>query len=188
MNSNVKKLVFIALFSAMAFVLMFVHFPILPYAPFLTIDPSEIPVLIGAIMLGPIAGITIEFLKNMMNIVLAGSSTGGVGELANFIIGVALVVPTAIIYRKNQTPKGYIKASIIGVICMTIAGVIANYFLLVPLYFGLSITSEDYFVKCMIYFILAIIPFNIIKGTLSCALTYLFLKPLSKHIQKFKIK
>ena len=91
MTSNLNKMVKVSLLTGIAFILMFFDFPVLPMFPWLRIDLSDVPALMGAFAFGPLAGILIEFLKVTMNFLLQGSSTGGVGELANFIIGASFV-------------------------------------------------------------------------------------------------
>ena len=101
--TNVSKLVKIAMLAAVATVLMLVEFP-LPFIapPFYELDFSEVPVLIGAFAMGPLAGAIIELIKILLNFVLNGTVTAGVGELGNFIVGCALIVPAAMIYKKSK--------------------------------------------------------------------------------------
>ena len=105
-NTNVKMLVQIAMLSAVAAVLMLVEFPLPFLAPsFYQLDFSEVPVLIGAFAMGPLAGAAIELVKILMNFVLNGTVTAGIGELANFLMGCALVVPAGMIYRRVKNKK-----------------------------------------------------------------------------------
>ena len=105
-GTNVRMLVQIAMLSAVAAVLMLIEFPLPFIAPsFYELDFSEVPVLIGAFAMGPLAGAVIELIKVLLNFVLNGTVTAGVGELANFLIGCAFVVPAGILYRKNKSRK-----------------------------------------------------------------------------------
>lgn len=107
MNRN-KKLnisIKIGILSAIGVILMFFQIPIVPAFPWLQIDLSDIPALIGGFAFGPLAGIIIEALKNILHILVSGSSTGGVGEIANFLIGVSFVWPASYIYNKEKRRK-----------------------------------------------------------------------------------
>ena len=104
----------IGVLSAIAAILMVVEIP-LWFAPgFYKIDLSELPVLIGGFAMGPIAGIIIELIKILLYLVIHGSSTGGVGDLANFILGCSFVVPAVLIYKKQKSKKGAIIGMSIG--------------------------------------------------------------------------
>ena len=102
---GVKALVQIGMLSAIAIILMMFEIP-LPFAPtFYKIDLSEVPVLVGCFAMGPMAGVLVELVKILLNLVMTGTSTAGVGEIANFIIGCSFCVPAGLIYRKNRTRK-----------------------------------------------------------------------------------
>ena len=117
-----KKLAFIGLFGAVASVLMFLEFP-LPFAPgFYKLDLSEVPVLIGAFALGPVSGFFIELIKILVHLVIKGTQTAGIGELANLVIGCAFVLPAALIYRAGKTRKRAVIGMITGTLVMTVAG------------------------------------------------------------------
>ena len=102
---GVKALVQIGMLSAIAVVLMMFDIP-LPFAPtFYKIDLSEVPVLVGCFAMGPMAGVLVELVKILLNLVLTGTQTAGVGEIANFIIGCSFCVPAGLIYKKKQNKK-----------------------------------------------------------------------------------
>ena len=110
---GVKAIVKIGMLAAVAVILMLFEIP-LPFAPsFYEIDFSEVPVLVGCFAMGPFAGALIELIKILLNFVLTGTQTAGVGEIANFIIGCALCVPAGLIYRRNRTRKN----ALIGMAC-----------------------------------------------------------------------
>lgn len=179
MTSNLNKMVKISLLTGIAFILMFFDFPVLPMFPWLRIDLSDVPALMGAFAFGPLAGILIEFLKVTMNFLLQGSSTGGVGELANFIIGASFVAPAAWIYFKNKSKKTAILGMVVGVIVMEIIGIIANVYFLLPVY-GMKMAPE----ALMQYVTVGLLPFNGIKGVLVSGLTYVLYKKVSVAIFK----
>ena len=115
--------------SSVASILMLIEFP-LPFIapPFYQLDFSEIPVLIGAFSMGPMAGILIEMIKIILNLCINGTMTAGVGELANFVIGCALVLPAAFIYKRKKTKKAAIVGLVTGTVFMTIFGCFINSF------------------------------------------------------------
>ncbi|WP_346707016.1 ECF transporter S component [Massilistercora timonensis] len=142
---NVRKMAQVAMLGAIAVVLMLFEIP-LPFAPsFYEIDFSEVPVLVGCFTMGPLAGVAIELVKILLNLVINGTATAGVGELANFLIGCALVLPAAIIYKRMHTRKGAIIGMATGTIFMTVVGCFLNAFLLLPTYavaFGMPIEGS----------------------------------------------
>lgn len=186
MKQNFKNRVImtkISLLAAFGAVLMYFEIPILPAFAWLKIDFSGVPALIGAFAFGPVVGVVIEALKILISFLIKGSGTGGVGELANLIVGAAIVIPAGIIYRRNRTRKAAILSLVVGIISMTIVGVLANYFILVPLYsaFMPALKESDYVAK---YLITGIVPFNLIKGGLVSAVTVLVYKRISVLINR----
>ncbi|MGO5165321.1 MULTISPECIES: ECF transporter S component [unclassified Candidatus Paralachnospira] len=131
---SVKNLVTIAVLSAVAAVLMYLEFPLWFAPPFYELDFSEIPVLVGAFSMGPAAGFIIEALKIVLKLLLKGSTTMGVGDWANLLIGCALVIPASLIYMKNRTKKGAILGLLVGTLTMAAVGCFLNAYVLLPTY------------------------------------------------------
>ena len=124
----------IGMLGAIATVLMLFEIP-LPFAPsFYEIDFSEVPVLVGCFSMGPLAGALIELVKIILNFVINGTTTAGVGEVANFIIGCSFCVPAGIIYKRNKTKKDAIIGMVVGTLFMTILGCFVNAYILLPTY------------------------------------------------------
>ena len=118
--------------SAIAVVLMLFEIP-LPFAPaFYQIDFSEVPVLVGCFAMGPAAGAAIEFLKILLNFAINGTVTAGVGEVANFLIGCALVIPAGLIYQRKRTRQRAVTGMVVGTVLMTAAGCVLNAYVLLP--------------------------------------------------------
>ncbi len=176
--------------AGVAILLMFFETP-LPLMPvFLKFDLSEIPVMLAAFALGPVSVIIIEFIKNLAHLPFTG--TGGVGELANFLVGCALTVPAAIIYRKHKTKKTAIIGMAAGTLTMTLFASLLNYFIMIPFYIkvmglpfeaivGMSAEAGNKLVtdlKTLIVFVF--VPFNIFKGLFVSVLVALIYKPLSR--------
>ena len=176
-RNKVRMMAQIGMLSAIAVVLMLFEIP-LPFAPaFYEIDFSEVPVLIGCFAMGPLAGAAIEFLKILLNFAINGTTTAGVGEIANFLIGCSLVVPAALIYRWKRTRTGAIIGMITGTVFMTVVGCFLNAFVLLPTYavaFGMPIdglvqmgTAVNSAITSLTTFVLfAVAPFNLLKGCL----------------------
>lgn len=118
-----RTLALVGMLSAVAVVLMTFDIP-LPFAPtFYKIDFSEVPVLIGCFTMGPLAGVGIELIKNLLHIVISGTQTAGVGEVANFLIGCAFIVPAGLIYHKKHTRTGALIGDVIVPVIITLLGI-----------------------------------------------------------------
>ena len=173
-SRSTNLMVKIALLATIGLLLSFVEFPILPAFSYLKIDLGDIPALIGAFAFGPIVGIGIEALKNLIILLFHPSPTGGIGELANFIVGAAFVGTAGLFYSRNKTKKTATISLVVSIISIVIAGVVSNYLLIVPLYFGKMATND--LIHYMVY---GIIPFNLIKGVIISAVTMLIYKRVS---------
>ena len=187
---GVKALVKIGMLAAVAVILMIFEIP-LPFAPaFYEIDFSEVPVMVGCFAMGPLAGALIELVKILLNFVITGTDTAGVGELANFIIGCSLCVPAGLIYRRNRTRKNALIGMITGALLMTVIGCVINAFVLLPTYavaFGLSMdklvamgTAVNSGITGISTFVMfAVAPFNLLKGILVSVIVFLIYKKIS---------
>jgi len=186
---SVKNMAKISILSVIAFILMQIELPLPIFPSFLKVDLSDLPALIGGFALGPAVGILIELFKNLMH--LARTSTSGVGELANFLVGIALVVPASMIYFRNKTKKNAIIGLLVGTIIMGIVGGLFNYFVLLPFYanvmkfpmdaivsMGTIVNKNIVDVKTLIFY--AIIPFNAFKGVVISVFTLLVYKRISR--------
>ncbi len=187
---KIRTIAQVGMLAAIATVIMLFEIP-LPFAPsFYELDLSEVPVLVGCFAMGPIAGAVIELVKIILNFVINGTITGGIGEFANLMIGCALCVPAGIIYRKNRTRKGAIIGLITGTVFMTVIGCLLNAYVLLPVYakvfqmpldalveFGTKINPAITSLSTFVMF--AVAPFNILKGIVVSAITILIYKKIS---------
>ncbi|MCI9127149.1 MAG: ECF transporter S component [Eubacterium sp.] len=190
-----RNLVLMAIFAALAAVLMLLEFPLPFIAPsFYEIDLSEIPVLIGSFIMGPVAGVIIEAVKILLMLLIRGTDTAYVGELANFIIGCCFIVPASVIYKKNKTKKCAIIGIATGTLLMAMAGVIINYTVLIPFYvkaFGMPLdlildmgAKINPLISNKLSFVLiCVAPFNIVKGIVDSLITALIYKRISTFIK-----
>ena len=188
-----RRIAACAILTAMAVLLMYLEIP-LPFMPsFLKFDFSELPVLIGSFALGPVWGIVIELLKNLIH--LPVTQTMGIGELSNFITGFIYVGTAGIIYRIFVSKNGAAIAMIIATLVLAAVSVPVNAFLTLPLYgsvmgfpieaiIGMS-AAVNPLVKDKVSLLLAVfVPFNLFKGFIVAGITYFVHLPLSKLINK----
>jgi riboflavin transporter FmnP len=189
---SVQYLTRIAVLTALSSILYMISIPIVA---FYSLDLSNLPVLLGAFSMGPVAGLIILGLKSLIGCLT--SSTMYVGELADFIMGAAFVLPAALIYQRNKSRKGALIGMITGTVALILAGCLTNAYLLIPFYmkaFGMPMEAiigmcaqalpfVDTELK-VILFVTA--PFNLLKGVVLCVLTYMIYKPLSPllHVRK----
>ena len=190
-----REIVTIGMLGAIAVVLMLFEIP-LPFAPsFYEIDLSEVPVLVGCFALGPVAGVLIELVKIILNLIINGSVTAGVGELANFCIGCAFCVPAGIIYQKKKTKKGAMIGLVSGTLIMTFLGCFINAYIMLPTYakaFQIPIegliemgTKVNASITDLFTFVMfAVVPFNLLKGVLVSIVVLLIYKKISPIIKR----
>lgn len=187
-----RALVRIAMLSVIAFVLMLLEVPLPLVPPWLKFDLGDLPALIGSFALGPIAGIVIEFLKVLLFFVIRGTTSGGVGELASFLLGASLVVPAGLVYMRNRTRTGAALGLLAGIIVFSAMGVIANIYVLLPFYqtimpldviLGMASKVNPAIKSLNDIVLMGVLPFNIIKGVLTSVATlilYKYVSPLLK--------
>ena len=180
-----------AMLSAVAFILMFIEFPIPMLIPaFIKMDFSDLPALLGAFALGPVYGVIISFMKNLLHIVIKGTSTACVGEFSNFILGAIFSAVAGYLYKHHKSRKTAIIGAVAGAVAMGVLSVPSNYFVVYPAYvqfyhmpleailgmYQAILPSADSLIKCLILFNL---PFTLVKGLLDAVLCMLIYKPLS---------
>lgn len=180
-----------SILAAIAYILMIFDFPLPMFPAFLKIDFSEIPALIGTFALGPAAGVSIELIKNILHLVTK-TSTGGVGELGNFIVGATFVWSAGFIYKHYKTRTSAIIGCLVGTLAMTAVAYLFNIYVLIPFYanimpidaiiaMGSAITSKIHDIPSLVLY--GVTPFNIFKGILISLITMLIykrIKPLLK--------
>ena len=190
-QAKTHKLVITAMLAAVATVLMFLEFsvPIMP--GFIKLDISELPALLASFSLGPIPGVAVCLIKNLVN--LTHTSTGGVGELCNFLLGVSFVVPAGLLYKKMKSRKGAFLGSLLGAFIMAVLSVPLNYFITYPFYaafmpmegiigmYQLILPFVDGLLECLVIFNM---PFTFFKGMLDVLIAFLIYKPLSPLLHR----
>ncbi|TGY96671.1 ECF transporter S component [Petralouisia muris] len=189
-QKDIWKMTMTAMLSAIAFLLMFLEFsvPIMP--AFIKMDLSELPALIGAFAMGPVSGAMICLIKNLLHLFM--TTTGGVGELSNFILGASFVVPAGLIYRKWKGKKSAVAGALAGAVLMAVISVFSNYFIVYPVYYNfmpeetvlaayqMIFPGVKNMLQCLIVFNA---PFTFVKGVFSVVITVLVYKPLSPFLK-----
>lgn len=184
-----KNIALMGMLGGLGGVLMLFEVPLLLIAPeFYKLDLGELPVLIGAFTLGPVAGIVIEFVKIIVKLLLKSTTTGFVGDFANFVIGCSLIIPAAIIYRFNRSKKGAVIGMIVGTMSITVVGAVINALVMLPFYSNLipleNILEKGAAVNPAVgsvwtFVLFCVAPFNLIKGVVVSLLTLLLYKRVS---------
>ena len=192
-NSVLMKTVLTGLFTAISLVLFLLEFPIIPGNTALKLDFSDIPALVGAICLGPVFGVTIELLKNIFEMIFKGLGTQmGFGNLMNFIVGCAFIIPFSLVFRCLSKKKafGEIKANIIAGIISTgsivATGVVANYFVS-PAFF-MYFLHVDISKDVLWGFIGSASILNLVKGIILSVCAYPISKVLNKQLESIHFK
>ena len=193
----IRRITSCAILSALAAILMYLELKpsllLLPFPDFLAFDFSEIPVLIGTFALGPVWGVVIELIKNLLHLPVTG--TMGVGELSNFITGSIFVLTAGTIYRKFRTKKGAAVSMAVATVVLAAASVPVNAFINLPFYeaamgftleavVGMSAAVNPLVKDKISLFLAVFVPFNLLKGTAVGIITFFVYKPISKLINK----
>ena len=198
-KQKTHRLAVAAMLSAVAAVLQFVEFSIPVMPSFIKLDISDLPALLGTFSLGPVYGVAIQLVKNLLH--LPFGSSAGVGELSNFILGAVFVFVAGVIYTRNKSRKSALVGSVVGAAAMALVSVVTNYFIVYPAYVvlyhlpldaivgmyeeilgGVShVPTQNALFNCLLVFNL---PFTLVKGLLDTALCFLIYKPLSPLLHR----
>lgn len=183
-----KFIASVGVLSGISIVLMqLFEFPIPFMPPFLKLDFSTLPALIGGFAYGPLTGIFIVAVKALLH--LLRTQTGGVGELADFLASGAMVLVSSLFYRYHKTRKGAIISLLLGTLAIMVVGALANYFILIPFYANVM-PMEQIIEVCgkvnplitstLTYVLYGAVPFNLIKGLILSVITFVIYKQISK--------
>ena len=189
---SVGNMTRIAILSALASILFLLEIPVVA---FYKLDLSNVPVLLGTFSMGTVPGLIILALKSLIG--LLHSSSAGVGELADFIMGAALIIPAGLIYHRNKTRKTAIIGMAVGTVCTVIAGILTNKYIMLPFYMGAFHMDMDAIVASAKVggvdsewklLLLVTGPFNLLKGAVLSLVTGLIYKPLSPLLHRKLLK
>ncbi|MFI3312561.1 MAG: ECF transporter S component [Eubacteriales bacterium] len=198
-QSPARFVSFIAMSSALSAVIMLLEIPLFFAPSFYQLDFSEVPVLIASFYLGPVAGVLVEFLKICIKLVLKGTTTAFVGDFANFVIGCSFVLPASILYHGGKSKKTAVLSMSAGTLCMTTFGSLFNAVYLLPKFsqlygmpldaivaMGSAINPAIDSVASLV--LLAVVPFNLVKGVLVSTITFLLYKRVEKVLGRLFLK
>lgn len=178
MNTNLRRLVIMAMLAGMSYMLMFaVQIPLIPAAPYLKYDPSDVPTLIGSFLLGPVAGAAIAFVKAALFLLTKGTG-GPVGSIQNFLASASFAVTAGLIYRKSPNKTGLLLGMITGGLVMTGVMWMSNAYWALAAY-SIPQAAHANLLRT------AITPFNLARSVLSTAITfpvYFYLTPVLKRL------
>ena len=186
----------IGILSAMAFVLMLFEFPLVFLAPsFYELNFSDVVALIGSFAMGPLAGVLIEFFKIVLNLLVTGTDTAFVGEFSNFVMGCAFVLPASILYRYRKTLRMAVIGMLVGTLVLAVISGLLNYYVMIPMYsnlygapieaiVGMGAKINPAIGNLWSLVLLAVVPFNLIKGVACSILTFLLYKRVSSLLHK----
>ena len=194
-SDKTRKMTLIGIFAAISTVLMFFELPLPFMPPFLKFDPSGVPILLASMLMGPSSAICVALVKDIIH--LLSTQTGGVGELADFLIMATFSIVVGSIYRKRSDRKGVLLATIAGTLTCAVAGALANYYLLIPFYSKIM-PLEAIFSACAeinpaidglsAYIFFGAVPFNLIKGLLLTIFTFLLYRRLEGFLKNYMRK
>lgn len=169
-----------ALLLTLGFILTYFEFPILPAFPWLKVDLSAVPILLSGFAFGPLVGVGVEIMKNLLVFMIKGSQSGGVGEIANIIVVGSYVFTASMVFKKFKTRKGAILGAFAGSVVMIPLAMLANYFILIPLYFPGGMEAQ----MLRSYLFYGIPVFNFIKGAIISIVGILFYDRVANLINK----
>lgn len=177
---NILSMTIVGLLSAIAYILMFLEFSV-PFMPgFIKMDLSDLPALIGTFAVGPVGGVIICLIKNLLHLTV--TSTGGVGELSNFILNVAFILPAGLLYKFKKTKASACGGAVLGAVFMAVISVVSNYFVVYPVYYNFMpeetilaayqaiFPGVQNILQCLIVFNM---PFTFVKAMISVVITFL---------------
>ena len=195
-EKKIRMIALIAIFGALAAVLMVFRFPLPFMPPFLSFDLAGVPELIVAFTFGPLAGIFVVVLRILLQLVISGTNSMFTGELQGLMLSLALVLPASIIYQHNKIKKGAIQGMVAGSITNVVVAVFTNMVIIIPFYVALygmdmdaiiSMTQAGnaYVDSTLKLVLLGIIPFNIIKNVATCLVTFVIYKKISPVMHRY---
>ncbi|MBR2956917.1 MAG: ECF transporter S component [Clostridia bacterium] len=174
-----KRIVFIALFVALSYALSFFSFPIFPATPYMKLDFSNVFILLTGLLFGPVEGIIVCVLKEIIGI--TNSSSGGVGELANAIMTTSFILLPSLVYRIKKSTKAAIISLIPACLIGTAVALVTNRFIIFPMYMGDGAAAVF---ESAFWFAVA---FNLIKTASISLITGVMFKRLSYFVKKYRI-
>lgn len=195
-NSKTKAMVIASIMAAVAFVLQYFSFSVPFLSPFASLDFSPLPEIIGGFLLGPVWAVVIIIIKLSLILAIKGTSSMFTGEIQNFLLSVAYVLPAVLYYRNHRTKKGAVMALILGSVICVVVSIFTNLYIIFPFYiklYGMTwesiieacnavnpfVTNMPTFVAC------SVVPFNLVSKAMSSIVTALVYKRISLVVKRF---
>ena len=189
-NDTVFTLTRCGLLAAMAVIPFYIEIPVVA---FYKLDLSTLPAILAGFAMGPVEGIAVILVKDLVH--LLSTSTSGVGELADFLMSCAFVVPASLIYRQAKSRRSALRGMVVGSVLMTVAAVLINYFILIPAYqvlmnlpleaiIGMGAAVLPFIDNTIKLVIFITAPFNILKSVVLSLVTYLLYKRVSPMLHQ----
>lgn len=184
---SVYMLCIVGMLSAVSFVLFLFEFPVIPSLGHLKLDFSDVPAMVSGVLFGPVSAVAVELVKNLIELIVKGVGTQmGYGNLMNFLVGCAYVVPFCIVYRrmkKSEGLKGLLLSCVAGTVTILVVGFFANY-LIAPLFFKhfLGITLDEAGIWTAVWGATAV---NGIKGVMLSVISYPLIKTMVERLKKY---
>lgn len=186
-TNSTEKMVTISLLAGISYLLIFLAVPILPVFSWLTLDFSDIPVLIGTFIFGPLSGILVAFIRSTLHFITSGGNLiSFIGDSAGFIASVSYLLPVYLLTKNNKNPKNLILGLGLSTLTMTLAMSIANYFVITPFY--MNVLGWDFGMSIYHMVLYGIVPFNLIKGIIVGIVFVLIYKNLLPYLNKMAMK
>ncbi|MCU6762639.1 Riboflavin ECF transporter S component RibU [uncultured Roseburia sp.] len=192
---SIHTMAVVAILSAIAYILMFMEFSVPLMPGFIKMDLSDLPALIGTFATGPVGGILIALIKNLLHLTV--TSTAGVGELSNFILNVIFILPAGLLYKYKKTKASACGGAVLGAVAMALVSVVSNYFIVYPVYYNFMpedtilaayqaiFPGVDSILQSLIVFNM---PFTFVKAMISVVVTVLIYKRLVPVLQMSRQK
>lgn len=185
-EQRTRKMVTVGILAALAWVVSMFSFPLLPWAPFLKVDFSDIPILLGMYIYGPMSGVAIAAVRSLLSYVTTGGEAGfPIGDTAAFIATLSFTLPISYVIQQSKPSA---KRAFLGGTAATLSltGVLAilNWFVIAPLYMyvmGFSVgPMRDYLV-------VSVMPFNLLKGTFVSVIFFIVFFKLYDYLEKIRV-
>lgn len=177
---DIGRMARVGMMCAISVVLAYLEIPLTFFAPWLKLDLSYAPVLLTGFALGFPSGFAVLAVKNVIH--LLTTTSGGVGQLADLLVGTAMLLPATLVYGRVRNRKGALTGMLLGTLAMVVVGVLSNRFILLPFFFGDGFA--DFMAKNPAYLWTAAAPFNAVKGVVVSAITFVLYKHLSPFLKR----
>ena len=195
-NKKIRTIAMAAILGAVAFVLQYFSFSIPFFSPFASFDFSALPEIIGGFILGPAGAVEIIVIKLFLILILKGTSSAFTGEVQNFLLSCAYVLPAILYYRSHRTKKGAVSGLLIGTVVSIIVAIFTNVFLIYPAYIrlygmtweqiiGICNSANPFISSIPTFVIFSVIPFNLVSRGVTSILTFFLYKKISAPIKRY---